>query len=61
MTITNITRENLSRYIKKFKDKGIFIVNNNTTTINRVLTPEVIGNKTIQIVMILKLKDYDNI
>ncbi len=61
MTMTNITRENLSRYIKKYKDRGIFVRYDNILAVNKVLVPDVIANKQVQIAIVLKIKSNDNI
>jgi len=57
----NVTKDNLSRYIKMYKAKGIFQINpeDNLLTMNKALIPKIIGGKTVQIVMILKLKEND--
>jgi hypothetical protein len=61
MEKTSIGKENLSRYIKGFRTKGILVkeYNSKFLEINKALLPETIGNKTVQIVMILKIKDND--
>jgi len=57
MLSTGITKDNLCRYIKGFKDKKIFVTDNKITSINKALVPIVIGGKVVQITFILKLKD----
>jgi len=59
MEETRITKDNLSRYIKTFRAKRIFIKNEHDrfTYLNKALIPVVIGNKTVQITMILKLNN----
>jgi hypothetical protein len=56
----NITKDNLCRYIQTFKSNKLIVVDQDgMMTINKALIPIVIGNKTIQITMLLKLKDND--
>ena len=57
MARTNISKDNLSRYMKSYRDKGLIIKENGISSINKVLVPVIIGGKTIQITMILKLKE----
>lgn len=54
-----VRKENLSRYIKSFKKKKLFIKDATTgkNVINEALIPILIANKTVQITMILKIKD----
>lgn len=61
MMMTGVTRDNLSRYIKKYKDRGLIIKYDNIFAINKALVPEVIGNKSVQIAMVLKIKSNDNL
>jgi len=63
MVINNlgITKDNLSRYIKMFRDKGIFIRQSKTTKINNALIPIIIGGKVVQITMILKINDNEDL
>ena len=61
MMMTGITRDNLSRYIKKYKDRGLFIRYDNVLAINKVLVPMTIGGRTVQIAMVLKIKSNDNL
>ena len=61
MMMTGITRDNLSRYIKKYKDRGLFIRYDNVLAINKVLVPITIGGRTVQIAMVLKIKSNDNL
>lgn len=61
MTMTGVTKENLSRYIKKYKNKGILISSNKILSINKVLVPYIIGGKSVQIVMVLKIKSDDSL
>lgn len=56
-----LTPDNLCRYIQKFRSKGILIQNKvkDEETINRILVPEIIGDR-VQITIILKVnKDED--
>lgn len=56
-----ITKDNLSRYIKSFKEKGILKVGpaEDELTVNKALIPIVIGDR-VQITVILKIKDENN-
>lgn len=60
ISMTGITRENLSRYIKAFKSKGILSIKGKFFSVNDAIIPSIIGNKTVQITLILKIKN-DNI
>lgn len=53
-----ITADNLSRYIKKFRQKGILIRDkiNNSDKVNPVLIPEVIKDR-VQLTIILRIDD----
>lgn len=57
MNTTGITADNLSRYIKRFKEKGILVKGkySGSTVVNPALIPDLIGNKTVQITIILKV------
>lgn len=57
MKVTGITKDNLSRYLGKFKDKGIIIKGraDDEWLINPILIPEIIGDR-VQITIILKLE-----
>ena len=48
MNTTGITADNLSRYIKRFKEKGILVKGkySGSTVVNPALIPDLIGNKT---------------
>jgi len=59
MLALGITKDNLCRYIQKFVRKKIFVIENRLLTINRALIPQPIGNRTIQITMILKIKQNE--
>lgn len=58
--MTGVTRENLSRYIKSFKQKGIIVQKGKGFSVNEAIIPIIIGGKTVQITLILKIKN-DNI
>ena len=55
-TTLGITKDNLSRYITKFKDKGIIVKGraDDEWLINPALIPEIIGDR-VQISIILKI------
>ncbi len=58
----NITRDNLCRYISKFKSLG-YIVKGKTDgewVLNRALVPVIINDR-VQVTIILKVKDNDEI
>lgn len=56
----NITKDNLCRYIQTFKSNKLMTIDQDgLLVINKALIPIVIGNKTIQITMLLKLKEND--
>jgi hypothetical protein len=57
--ITSITKDNLCRYIKMFREKGIFIREGQFLVMNKALVPILIGNKVVQITMILKIKENE--
>jgi hypothetical protein len=57
MSATGITKDNLSRYIKMFKNKQIFIIEDSLLSINKALVPIIIAGKVVQITMILKVKE----
>jgi hypothetical protein len=57
MASTGITRENLSRYIKTYKSKGIIVYQGGINVINKAIIPIVIGSRSVQITLILKIKD----
>lgn len=59
MKVTTITKDNLCRYIKMFREKQIFTREGGVLSMSRALVPIVIGNKTVQITMILKLNEDD--
>lgn len=56
-----ITKDNLSRYIKSFKEKGILKAGpaEDELTVNKALIPIVISDR-VQITIILKIKDENN-
>lgn len=53
-----ITKDNLSRYIKSFKEKGILIAGpaEDELSVNKALIPIVIGDR-LQLTIILKIND----
>ena len=56
-----ITPDNLSRYITKFKNSGIFVKGKieDEVVVNKALIPEVIGDR-VQITIILRLNKDEN-
>lgn len=52
----HITRDNLSRYIKRFKEQGLLVQGKveDELFVNKMLIPEIIGDR-VQITIILKL------
>jgi hypothetical protein len=56
-----ITKDNLSRYIKAFKEKGILKVGpaEDELCVNKALIPIIIGDR-LQLTIILKIKPNDN-
>lgn len=56
-----VSKENLSRYIKTYKEKQLFVKDriNNVTTFNSAIVPILIGGKTVQITMILKINENE--
>lgn len=52
----HITRDNLSRYIKRFKEQGLLVRGKveDELFVNKMLIPEIIGDR-VQITIILKL------
>lgn len=59
MHITTITKDNLSRYIKRLKAKRIIVrdYKEDINVLNKAILPVIIGNKVVQITMILKVKE----
>ena len=59
----NISRDNLSRYIKRYKQLGLLVPDKLTglLTINRAIVPVVVGGKAVQITLILKLKQDEQL
>lgn len=55
---TNVTKDNLSRYIKSFKEKGILFKDNmrNIWNVNTALIPEIINDR-IQITIVIKINN----
>lgn len=60
MNLTGITKDNLCRYIKSFREKKIFVKDLGILSMNKALVPVLIGNKVVQITMILKINN-DNV
>lgn len=58
---TGVSKENLSRYIRLFKQKGLLAKSKShgNSTLNKAIIPIVIGGKTVQITMILKIKSNE--
>lgn len=62
--ITNnlgVTKDNLSRYIKSFRERGMLKVGpaEDELRVNRILVPDLVGDR-VQLTIILKLKQDDN-
>nr|DAN40770.1 MAG TPA: chromosome replication initiation protein [Caudoviricetes sp.] len=57
-----ITKDNLSRYIKAFKEKGILIAGpaEDELSVNKALIPEIIGDR-VQVTIIIKIHGNNNI
>ena len=55
-----ITKDNLSRYIKSFKEKGILKAGpaEDELCVNKALIPEIIGDR-LQLTIILRIKEND--
>lgn len=55
-SVTGITNDNLSRYLNKFKSKGIIIKGkaDDDWTMNPAVIPEIIGDR-VQITLVLKI------
>lgn len=53
----HITRDNLSRYIKRFREAGLLVKGkaDSELYVNKILIPEVVADR-VQITIILKLK-----
>ena len=59
--ITNalgITKDNLSRYIRSFKQKGILVAGpaEDELSVNKALIPEIIGDR-VQVTIIIRIND----
>ena len=55
-----IGKENLSRYIKKYRKKGlIYTTKYGNSVIMDALLPQIVGGKTVQVTMILKINQDD--
>ena len=52
----HITRDNLSRYIKRFREKGLLVPGKveDELTVNKIIIPEIIADR-VQITIILKI------
>ena len=60
METCGVSKENLSRYIGLYKSRGLFYTNMyGKTQIMRVLIPDIISGKTVQTVILLKIKQND--
>lgn len=56
-----ITKDNLSRYIRSFKEKGILVAGpaEDELSVNKALIPEIIGDR-IQVTIIIRINERDN-
>ena len=56
-----VTKDNLSRYIKSFRERGMLKVGpaEDELRVNRILVPDLVGDR-VQLTIILKLKQDDN-
>lgn len=55
-----IGKENLSRYIKKYRKKGlIYTTKYGNNVVMDALLPQIVGGKTVQVTMILKINQDD--
>lgn len=63
MSTFGVSKENLSRYIKGYREKSLLMKDKltNKTTFNPAIVPIIIGGKTVQITMILKINDNEQI
>ena len=59
MSETGVTKDNLSRYMSVYKTKGILIRDGNNFIINKALLPNIIGGTTVQITLVLKIKENE--
>lgn len=52
----HVTRDNLSRYIKRFREKGLLVAGKaeDELMVNKILIPEIIADR-VQITIILKI------
>lgn len=52
----HVTRDNLSRYIKRFREKGLLVTGKaeDELMVNKILIPEIIADR-VQITIILKI------
>lgn len=56
-----ITKDNLSRYIRSFKEKGILVAGpaEDELSVNKALIPEIIGDR-IQVTIIIRINERDS-
>jgi hypothetical protein len=56
-----ITKDNLSRYIKSFKQKGILVSGpaEDELSVNKALIPEIIGDR-VQITIVIRINERNN-
>lgn len=56
-----ITKDNLSRYIKSFKQKGILVSGpaEDELSVNKALIPEIIGDR-VQVTIIIRINERNN-
>jgi hypothetical protein len=56
-----ITKDNLSRYIKSFKQKGILVSGpaEDELSVNKALIPEIIGDR-VQVTIIIKINERNS-
>lgn len=56
-----ITKDNLSRYIKSFKEKGILVSGpaEDELSVNKALIPEIIGDR-VQVTIIIRINERDS-
>lgn len=56
-----ITKDNLSRYIRAFKEKGILVAGpaEDELSVNKALVPEIIGDR-LQVTIIIKINENNN-
>lgn len=56
-----ITKDNLSRYIKSFKEKGILVAGpaEDELSVNKALIPEIIGDR-VQVTIIIRINERNS-